>query len=175
MEDVGGRRLDWFWREWFKENPHFDQAIDTVAHAAGGDTQQVIVVVRQSRARRAADPRALHVQRRIDASSTTIRPRCGARTRRTTCGSTTSGKTLRADRARPGRAAGRHRPREQHVGHWPRCWPRSRSSDATPRTGVKYDMGGAVFGRPYCTSLLGAIFAPSATSRCRRPLRRARP
>jgi hypothetical protein len=31
MEDVGGRRLDWFFREWFLDNPHFDQAIDTVA------------------------------------------------------------------------------------------------------------------------------------------------
>ena len=31
MEDVSGRRLDWFWREWFIENDRFDQAIDTVA------------------------------------------------------------------------------------------------------------------------------------------------
>jgi hypothetical protein len=30
MENVGGRRLDWFWREWFLESPHFDQTIDTV-------------------------------------------------------------------------------------------------------------------------------------------------
>ena len=35
MEDVSGKRLDWFFREWFLENPHFDQAIDTVAHEAG--------------------------------------------------------------------------------------------------------------------------------------------
>ncbi|MEO8563182.1 MAG: M1 family metallopeptidase, partial [bacterium] len=43
MEDVGGRRLDWFWREWFKENPKFDQAIDTVATQQQGDIQNVIV------------------------------------------------------------------------------------------------------------------------------------
>ncbi|MFL5617636.1 MAG: M1 family aminopeptidase, partial [Gemmatimonadaceae bacterium] len=43
MEDVGGRRLDWFWREWFRENPHFDQAIDTVLTRQNGDTQQVVV------------------------------------------------------------------------------------------------------------------------------------
>ncbi|MEO6526141.1 MAG: M1 family metallopeptidase [Gemmatimonadaceae bacterium] len=43
MEDAGGRRLDWFWREWFKENPRFDQAIDTVATQQEGDVQHVIV------------------------------------------------------------------------------------------------------------------------------------
>jgi len=31
MENVSGRRLDWFWRDWFLESPHFDQTIDTVA------------------------------------------------------------------------------------------------------------------------------------------------
>jgi hypothetical protein len=44
MEDVGGKRLDWFWREWFIENPHFDQAIDNVAVADSGSTQHVTVV-----------------------------------------------------------------------------------------------------------------------------------
>lgn len=43
MEDAGGRRLDWFFREWFVENPHFDQAIDTVAVSSAGDTTTVIV------------------------------------------------------------------------------------------------------------------------------------
>jgi len=44
MEDVGGRRLDWFWREWFDENPHFDQAIDTVVTQTRGDTVTLTVV-----------------------------------------------------------------------------------------------------------------------------------
>ena len=43
MEDVGGRRLDWFWREFFKENPRFDQAIDTVVVQPRGDTVTVVV------------------------------------------------------------------------------------------------------------------------------------
>ena len=44
MEDASGRRLDWFWREWFIENPHFDQAIDTVVTRQRGDTTDVGVV-----------------------------------------------------------------------------------------------------------------------------------
>ncbi|MFL5560166.1 MAG: M1 family metallopeptidase [Gemmatimonadaceae bacterium] len=44
MEDVSGRRLDWFFREWFVENPLFDQAIDTVATQPRGDTTMVAVV-----------------------------------------------------------------------------------------------------------------------------------
>src|SRR6476620_11581723 len=43
MQDAGGKRLDWFWREWFEENPHFDQAIDTVVTQQQGDVQHVIV------------------------------------------------------------------------------------------------------------------------------------
>jgi len=43
MEDAGGRRLDWFWREWFRENPVFDQAVDSVATSTKGDTSNVTV------------------------------------------------------------------------------------------------------------------------------------
>jgi hypothetical protein len=40
MEDAGGRRLDWFWREMFVEKTHFDQAIDSVVAtpSAAGDS-----------------------------------------------------------------------------------------------------------------------------------------
>ena len=44
MEDVGGRRLDWFFREWFVENPHFDQAMDSVVVQTRGDTSNVTVI-----------------------------------------------------------------------------------------------------------------------------------
>lgn len=44
MEDVSGRRLDWFWRGWFLENDRFDQAIDTVATRQVGDTMKVGVM-----------------------------------------------------------------------------------------------------------------------------------
>jgi hypothetical protein len=44
MEDASGRRLDYFWREWFVENPHFDQAVDTVVTRAYGATDSVAVV-----------------------------------------------------------------------------------------------------------------------------------
>ena len=44
MEDVSGRRLDWFFREWFVENPHFDQAIDTLAQKQSGTIDSVAVV-----------------------------------------------------------------------------------------------------------------------------------
>jgi len=43
MEDVGGRRLDWFWRGWFVENARYDQAVDTVVTRQSADTQQVII------------------------------------------------------------------------------------------------------------------------------------
>ncbi len=44
MEDASGRRLDWFWRNWFMENARFDQAIDTVATRQVGDTSMVAVM-----------------------------------------------------------------------------------------------------------------------------------
>ncbi|MBI3504462.1 MAG: M1 family metallopeptidase [Proteobacteria bacterium] len=50
MEDVAGRRLDWFWREWFVENPHFDQAFDNVKVSMKGDTA-VVDVIYANRAR----------------------------------------------------------------------------------------------------------------------------
>jgi len=43
MEDVSGKRLDWFFREWVLENPHFDQAVDTVIHKQVGDIDSVLV------------------------------------------------------------------------------------------------------------------------------------
>jgi hypothetical protein len=44
MENSSGRQLDWFWREWFLEDDHFDQAVDTVATQMNGNAQQVAVV-----------------------------------------------------------------------------------------------------------------------------------
>jgi hypothetical protein len=43
MEDVSGRRLDWFWRGWFLENARFDQSVDSVAVTQSGAEQQVQV------------------------------------------------------------------------------------------------------------------------------------
>ena len=44
IEDAAGRRLDYFWREWFIENPHFDQAIDTVVQRQSGTIDSVAVL-----------------------------------------------------------------------------------------------------------------------------------
>jgi Peptidase family M1 domain len=44
MEDVAGRRLDWFWREWFITNAHFDQSVDSVVTAQHGDSLLVGVL-----------------------------------------------------------------------------------------------------------------------------------
>ena len=43
MDDVSGHRLDWFWREWFVEDAHFDQTIDTVLVRRVGDTTYAAV------------------------------------------------------------------------------------------------------------------------------------
>jgi len=44
MEDVSGHRLDWFWREFWIENYHFDQALDSVAIRPHADTDYVMVI-----------------------------------------------------------------------------------------------------------------------------------
>jgi hypothetical protein len=44
MENVSGKRLDFFFRQWFLENPHFDQAIDTVAQKQVADIDSVVVL-----------------------------------------------------------------------------------------------------------------------------------
>jgi hypothetical protein len=44
MENVGGRRLDWFWRQWFVENARFDQSVDSVVTRTKGDTTFVGVL-----------------------------------------------------------------------------------------------------------------------------------
>ena len=67
MEDVSGRRLDWFFREWFIENPHFDQAVDTLVQKSYGDCRFGRCRLRQPCARRVADSRPIHVLRRNDA------------------------------------------------------------------------------------------------------------
>jgi aminopeptidase N len=43
MEDASGRRLDWFWREWFVENDRFDEAVETVVTRQVGDTTKAQV------------------------------------------------------------------------------------------------------------------------------------
>ena len=44
MESVSGTRLDWFWREWFYEDPHFDQSVENVQTTDSSGTQHVVVV-----------------------------------------------------------------------------------------------------------------------------------
>ena len=43
FNDVSGKKLDWFWREWFLEAPSFDQAIDSVTLASSGAETHVTV------------------------------------------------------------------------------------------------------------------------------------
>ncbi len=44
MMDASGRRLDWFFRQWFLENARFDQSVDLVSTRAAGESTQVTVV-----------------------------------------------------------------------------------------------------------------------------------
>ena len=44
MMDVSGRRLDWFFRQWFIENARFDQSVEMVTSRVVGDGTQVTVV-----------------------------------------------------------------------------------------------------------------------------------
>jgi len=45
MEDVSGRDLDWFWREWFFTTAAPDQAIESVTQKPGADGQYRVQVV----------------------------------------------------------------------------------------------------------------------------------
>jgi hypothetical protein len=65
VEDAAGRRLDYFWREWFLENPHFDQAIDTVLQRQVGGIDSVAVVF----ANRARGVLPIHVRFTLDDGS----------------------------------------------------------------------------------------------------------
>ena len=44
MEDVSGKRLDWFFREFWIENPHFDVAVDTMVQKQVGNVDSVAVL-----------------------------------------------------------------------------------------------------------------------------------
>jgi hypothetical protein len=44
MDDVAGKDLSWFWREWFYEVPGFDQSIDSVTQTTAGGKTNVTVV-----------------------------------------------------------------------------------------------------------------------------------
>jgi hypothetical protein len=44
MASVSGRRLDWFWREWFYTTAHFDQSVDSVQTSDSSGVQHVVVV-----------------------------------------------------------------------------------------------------------------------------------
>ncbi len=109
------RRLDWFFRQWFLENPHFDIR-DRPGRAEAGRRRRLRAgLLRQSRARRAADSRAIHVQRRLHAGirlpgrgvehgRDELRPHLRLQ-----------GKEAHQGRARPRQADRRHRPDEQRL------------------------------------------------------------
>ena len=45
MEDVSGRDLTWFWREWFYTTDVLDQAVDTVTQTSLGNSYQASIVL----------------------------------------------------------------------------------------------------------------------------------
>ena len=115
MEDASGHRLDWFWREWFVENPHFDQAIDGVRTRELGDTTQVLVAY-GNRARGVLPIRARFTfsdgsTQDFDYPAEVWSTNTVRYIRRYSF----VGKTAREDRARSGPPAGGHRPQQQHV------------------------------------------------------------
>lgn len=62
MEDASGKRLDWFWRQWFIENLHFDVGVDTLVQR--GDS----LIVRYRNYARGVLP--LHVKMTFNDGST---------------------------------------------------------------------------------------------------------
>ena len=112
-----GKRLDWFFREWFLENPHFDQAIDTVVTEAGrrrrlrrgaATATTRAACCRSARASRSATARQQDFNYPAEVWSTNTTHLRSART-------SSTGKKLDEDRARSRQAPARHRPREQRL------------------------------------------------------------
>jgi hypothetical protein len=48
IEDVSGRDLDWFWREWFYTTAALDQAVESVSQTQGAEANQIQVVIRNA-------------------------------------------------------------------------------------------------------------------------------
>jgi hypothetical protein len=137
MEDVGGKRLDWFWREWFKENPHFDQAIDSVVTQQQGDVQQVLVAY-GNRARGVLPIHALFTF--SDGSSEKYDYPAevwSTNTTRYVRQYSFRGKTADPNRARPGQPTRRPRPHEQLLGDRQGGGTKALGRDAELVRGVK--------------------------------------